>query len=120
MRISAGLMSALFLFAAVVQYNDPDAFIWIAGYLVASGLSAAAAMGRRLLVPNAVAVAIFGIWFLSLAPTLVGAEFEAFQSFQMKEKVHEEPREAVGLLLCAIWSALLAWDAKRHPGQAEG
>ena len=42
MRIFASLFAVLFLVGAVVQWNDPDPYIWIAAYALASSLSVAA------------------------------------------------------------------------------
>ncbi|MCH7868754.1 MAG: transmembrane 220 family protein [Myxococcales bacterium] len=117
MRVVAGVFAAVFLLSAAVQWNDPDPLRWICAYLVAAVLSITAAMGRTLLIPNAAAAAVFAAWFLSLAPTIGSADPEAFTSFQMKDVSHEEPREAMGLALCAVWTAVLAgfaWRAKHH------
>jgi len=116
MRILSGVMSALFLYAAVVQWNDPDPILWTVGYLVACGLSAAAAAGRTLWIPSLVAASLFLVWFLTLAPSLIGADAAAFQSLEMKAASHEEPREAIGLLLCAAWTAYLAWRGRPRRG----
>lgn len=113
MRIAAGFFTALFLVAAAVQWNDPDPWHWIAGYLLAAGLSAAAVRGRSPWIPNLLASAVFALWFSSLAPSLVGADPAAFQSFQMAAASHEVPREAIGLALCAVWCAILAWHDKK-------
>jgi hypothetical protein len=97
-----------------VQWNDPDPLAWILAYLVAAGLSLGAALGRLSVLPAASAAAIFFFWFLTLAPSLVGAEPGAFTSFQMQASSHEEPREAIGLLLAAGWCGVLAWWATRR------
>jgi hypothetical protein len=116
MRVTAGVFTGVFLLCAAVQWNDPDPLRWIFAYLVAAMLSAAAAAGRNLLVPNALAAAVFAAWFLSLASTIGSADPEAFTSFAMQQDSHEEPREAIGLALCAAWTASLAglaWRATR-------
>ena len=114
MRRAAFFFAVLFLLAALLQWNDPDPAIWMAGYGLAAALSALAAAGRRLLLANVIAALIFGLWFASLAPSLLGADPAAFQSFQMRAPGHEEPREALGLALCAGWSLVLAWAARRE------
>ena len=120
MRAFSGLFTAVFLLAAWVQLNDPDPLLWIVGYLVAAIISGAAAFGRVSVVPATIAAIAFSIWFLSLAPTLFSAEPEAFTSFQMKAATHEEPREAIGLALCAAWCAALAvWAARRDPSERD-
>lgn len=114
MRVLSGFFAGVFLLSAAVQWNDPDPFVWIAGYLVAAGLSLAACLGRIPVLPNAVAAIGFGLWFLSLAGTIPGAPSEAFTSFEMRDTGHEEPREAVGLLICAIWTGFLAIRGSRR------
>ncbi len=113
MRIASAVFVAIFLLSAAVQWNDPDPLVWIAGYLVAAGLSLAAFFGRIPILPNAVAAIVFGLWFLSLAGTIPGAPSEAFTSFEMRAPGHEEPREAVGLLICAAWTGFLAIRGSR-------
>jgi len=114
MRIASGLFVAVFLLSAAVQWNDPDPLVWIAGYLVAAGLSLAAFFGRISGSANAVAAIGFALWFLSLAGSIPGAPTEAFTSFEMRAPDHEEPREAVGLLVCAGWTGLLAIQGFRR------
>lgn len=113
MRWLSGLMTAVFLLAVAVQWNDPDPVVWMVGYGVAAGLSAAAWCGWLPLLPNALAALVFTFWFASLATSLPGAPSEAFTSFRMRASSHEEPREAIGLLLCAGWTAFLAWRGWR-------
>jgi hypothetical protein len=108
MRIFASLFAFLFLVGAIVQWNDPDPYLWIAAYVVASSLSVAALLGHVVILPNAVAAIVFGVWFVSIAASLLGAPSEAFTSFKMQAASHEEPREAVGLVLLSGWSATLA------------
>ena len=46
MRRAAFFFAVLFLLAALLQWNDPDPAIWMAGYGLAAALSALAAIGR--------------------------------------------------------------------------
>jgi hypothetical protein len=107
-RILSGLFCAIFVLAAAVQWNDPDPISWIIGYLSAAILSAVAASGRAWTRANVGAAVILGLWFATLAPSLMHTEPAAFESFKMSEAQHEEPREAVGLGLAAGWCAALA------------
>lgn len=113
MRGASALFCAVFLLAVAVQWNDPDPLVWMLGYGLAAALSLAACFGRIPLLPNALAAAGFAVWFLALAGTLPGAPSEAFTSFRMQQAAHEEPREAVGLLLCFAWTSFLAWRGWR-------
>jgi len=114
MRIASGIFTALFLLSASLQWNDPDPARWIAGYLVAAGLSLAGSFGRVPVVPNAAAALAFAAWFATLAASLPNAPSEAFTSFHMQAASHEEPREAVGLLIAAVWTAALAVTGARR------
>jgi len=96
--------AVLFLYAAIVQYNDPDALPWMAIYLagaIVSGLSA------RRPVPSFVYLLVGGIalaWSLSLWPDVIReGEFTAT----------EIERESFGLLLVTIWMGVLFWRDRR-------
>lgn len=112
-----GIFSLLFLLAVAVQYNDPDPLVWMAGYGVAAGFSLAACFGRFPVLPNALAGIGFSLWFLGLAGTLAGAPLAAFTSFKMTAASHEEPREAIGLLLAAAWTFFLAARGRLRNGE---
>lgn len=112
MRIAAALFFVVFAFAAGVQWNDPDPVPWILAYGAVAAISLAAAFGRAWLAPSAGAALLLGLWCLALAPSLIGAESEAFLSIRMRETRHEQPREALGLALAAGWCAFLAWRSR--------
>ncbi len=121
LRIACLGFAVLFLVGAAVQWNDPDPLPWMLAYGLAAGLSAAAARGR--FWPRSTALFALGmaLWFLWLAPSLLGAPEEAFTSFRMRATSHEEPREAAGLALLAVWNAILARrGARRGGGSASG
>ena len=70
--------------------------------------------GRLPLWPNAAALVLFLGLFVVWAPALLGARAEAFESWHMQSAGDEEPREAVGLALCALWSAVQTVAARRR------
>jgi hypothetical protein len=112
-------MTALFVVAAAVQWNDPDPARWIAIYGVAALLSARAAQGQLPLVPNVLAALAFLALGLRALPDLLGAREEAFTHWHMLSERDEVAREAGGLAICAAWSAVLtaaALRARRRPG----
>ena len=84
--------------------------------LAACDPSAARCTGQRF-GANATAAIVFAGWFVSLAATIPEAPEEAFTSFQMRETSHEEPREAIGLLLLAGWTGVLAIRSRPVVGQ---
>lgn len=113
-RTAAGVMTAVFVVAAAVQWNDPDPAYWIAIYGVAAILAARAVQGQLPLLPNAVALATFGVLALRALPDLLGAREQAFTSWKMLEPHDELAREAGGLLLCAAWSGVQTFFALRR------
>jgi len=112
MRIACFVVSGVFLLGAVVQWNDPDPALWVLGYLVGAALSLHAGLGHRAFLPNAIAAFVFSVWGATLITTLVNAPVDAFTSFRMESDSHEEPREAVGLVLLSVWCAFLSLRAR--------
>ena len=92
------LFSVLFLLGAVVQFNDPDALVWIFIYLIAALVSALCALGKlSAKVPLGLGVVAF-IGFLYLYPS-------GFQGFGLADgdiKTVELGREAFALLIMAL------------------
>jgi hypothetical protein len=106
LRIAAGVMTALFLVSAAVQWNDPDPLYWIAIYGAAAILAARAAQGQLPLVPNAVALLAFAALAARALPDLLAAREQAFTHWHMLSASDEVAREAGGLTICALWSAV--------------
>lgn len=115
LRILAGLLGIGFLWATWVQLNDPDPFWWCVIYGTSGLLSAAAAW--RLPLPPKVSLAAVGLatiavlWALTHVPRVVATQppwRDVLSDMQMMAPGVEEAREAVGLLLVAVWLAALA------------
>lgn len=102
-------MGLYFVFATVVQLNDPDAGIWEAIYAVAAAVTFYAAWRMP---PRWVSLAVAGVaavWALMLAPDAFESSFrELFQSWQMMSTGMEVGREFLGLLILAAWMFVLA------------
>jgi len=117
-------MGALFLFAAALQYNDPDPIRWMAIYGAACVISIATATGRRVLLPTLVVATVSLAWALLWAssnPNL-NAYSHMFDGWEMKSTPIEEAREASGLLIVTIWMAVLAarqWRSVRKTRNTE-
>jgi FtsH-binding integral membrane protein len=97
-KIANGFMGLVFLFAAAVQYNDPDPLVWISVYLIAAAASLLPLVGHstRWL---ALALAVVCLpWAVALALRVLGRQ-PILES--------EEGREMLGLLLVVVWMASL-------------
>lgn len=109
--------AVLFLFAAAVQYNDPDPLAWMAIYLAAAGsclVTARARTGWQLAAGTA-AVAL--VWALTLAPTAWSVPpLQLLAGWEMRDERVEVAREMYGLLLVFAACVALArqqWSAGR-------
>ena len=122
MRFVCLVAAGVFVLGAFVQWNDPDPVPWIAAYLVGAASATHAARGGHAFLPNLIAALVFAAWASSLVATVPDAPSEAFTSVQMRARGHEEPREAVGLVLLAASCGLMAWRARRgsQVGGSEG
>ena len=108
-KLGVGTVGVLLVFAAVVQYNDPDPYAWLVLYLAAAGVSFAALWFPDLWkIPAVVAVGAF-VWAATLVPTVTQTSFpDLFQSWEMMSREMEEGREFLGLLSVASWTTYLA------------
>jgi hypothetical protein len=109
LRVANLVMTAAFVFSVVVQYNDPDPVRWMLIY----GLAAAACILHwrghlRWPFPALVGVVAL-VWAISISPHVIGktAFANMFQSFHMINEAVEEAREMGGLLILAVWMAVL-------------
>lgn len=99
-------MAVMFVGFAVVQYNDPDPYIWVPIYLFPAVVSGLVFAGRRV-SPSVLLLAAFAF--------SMGAFFQwpahwagVVLKNGMKTVDVEEGREALGLVICAV-SLLLYW-----------
>jgi hypothetical protein len=125
LRVLNGALTLLFLFAAAVNFNDPDPVQWVAIY-TAGAVATAWTAWRPTTLPwwaplivGAIAVA----WAATLAPRVLGkVRFgELWAEFEMKNMLIEEAREYYGLCITAgamVLCALTIWLVTRgaaHP-----
>lgn len=100
-----------FTLSAAVQYNDPDALVWVAIYLAAAAMCLLQYRhnGRRWLPPALLVIAL--AWIATLLPSIVGAVSleEILASISMQTKAVEEAREIGGLSLVALWACVLTF-----------
>jgi hypothetical protein len=108
------LFLLMFAFSVVVQVNDPDPWAWMAIYALA-GVACALALANRSrwwfpMIVSLIAIA----WSASIAPRVIGKVrfLDMFGAFEMKNIGIEESREMYGLLLIAVWMAVLVLRAR--------
>ena len=113
MRIANAVMLAAFALSVVVQINDPDPLVWIAIYGCAAVACLLALLGRGHWSYPAILAAVASVWAARIAPRVVGAVpvSDMFGAFEMESVAIEESREMYGLLIVAVWMAVLAWRA---------
>jgi hypothetical protein len=117
LKVANLMFAALFLLAAVVQFNDPDPGRWVALYLTASACSVAFHLGR---LPFGVALLVASgalIWSLTLLPTVIRfppALAQVFGDVKMYGPGVEEAREMGGLWLVAGWLGTISLIARRR------
>lgn len=108
-------MAGLFLFAAALQYNDPDPALWILVYAVAALLCVGALSGRQPWQAPAALGVVTGLWGLAhwFTGTGAGVGMELGpRAFGLDDEV---AREALGLWAIASWMAIVAWRDRRAP-----
>lgn len=110
-RVANAAMALLFLFAVVVQYNDPDPLRWMAIYAVATVSCVAAAAQHRwsalIAAPTALIAAAWAlVWRASMQGDMAPWS-TLFEQFEMKDARVEETREVLGLVIVAVWCATI-------------
>jgi len=116
LKIFNSVFFMAFALSAIVQYNDPDAGLWVAIYSLATVMCLLQFWGRT---PRWLPFFLLGVcvlWAGFLLPDVLGrvSFMELFESIQMKSDSVEEAREIGGLAFVAFWSGILVWRAGRH------
>jgi hypothetical protein len=109
------VMAALFLFAVIVQYNDPDPVRWMLIYAAAAVMCVLAA--TRGSAPRWAVILILVLslgWAIDIMTGVrtLNVYAHMFDAWEMKSAPIEEAREASGLLIVAVWMAVLALASK--------
>ena len=116
------IMLLLFVFAALVQFNDPDPSRWIAIY-AAAALVCGIEVTRRTKPMLAALVALVAFaWAATIAPRVIGkVRFaDMFAEFEMQNIGIEESREMYGLVLIGLWMVavlIAAWRRRVQSAQ---
>jgi hypothetical protein len=116
MRVMHVLLCPVFAWFASLQFNDPDALLWVLIYGMVSLLCLGAAFGRVTVVGSIVLAVATISWaavlsfqvteYLIQGPGMSGAGFELADD--------EGAREVAGLLLAGIWCVVSGVDAARR------
>ena len=104
------LFLIIFLYCVVVQYNDPDALLWMGIYGIAALICFLTSLRRLHWGISALMAGVTLGLALILAPQVMGnvAFSELFVSMEMKTEVIEQAREMGGLLIIAVWMIVIA------------
>ncbi len=108
MRIANIVFAALFIFGAIVQFNDPDPLAWVAVYLFAAGACVLAVRQPTGYIVQVAVALVCVVWAVIISPRVFGhSSFgRMFESWEMKDTSVEYSREMYGLALIAIWMAV--------------
>jgi transmembrane protein TMEM220 len=116
-RWTCVVMALVLLCFAAVQYNDPDPVRWMAIYGAACLASALAAFRlRSAWLPAAVVGAVALAWAAYWCQGVIGRHVdmgEVFAVTRMIDTSVEETRETLGLLIVAVWMAVVAVRGRR-------
>lgn len=111
MKILNIILCLLFLSFAVMQFNDPDPWIWVALYGLVATICGMAAFGmyRKMLI--LLGLAVCGIELFNIAPEFIKWIDLGMPNIATEMKAEaphiEFAREFLGLLLCV---AVLIWQ----------
>lgn len=99
-KIIMWLFMAMFVYAAIVQYNDPDPYVWIPTYLIPVFLCYRKLQGKSEQVMYFTIGLLYMMWAINQFPP----EWEGVKLNQMGMKTIniELGRESLGLGICAI------------------
>lgn len=111
----ANLAASLLLSAAAgLQYNDPDPLRWILLYGGAALVCLAVARSPRCWPIAALLGGLALAWSAALWPALRELRpLQLVESMQARGGLVEEGRESLGLLIVALWMAVLVVVARR-------
>ena len=114
MRYVNGFFCGLFVLFAVVQYNDPDAVLWILIYGVTAIWTGLAAFRT---VPFAHNRLLLGAFALTLVAMAAGAVYEWPQSIADWWD-NEFVREGLGLIIATVALLVVAYTLRRTRREA--
>lgn len=106
MKIFHYVLAFLFLVFALVQYNDPDYYMWMPPYLLVAYISLKAALLKYHKLWCGMLLFLFGVWMSLYMPHIYQWFKDGMPSIAESMKAEspyiELAREFFGLLLCFI------------------
>ena len=103
------VMLLLFVFAAVVQFNDPDPLAWVAIYLAAALMCAMEMRRTTPIWAPATVAAIALAWSGYIATRALDVPIGTlFAEWEMRNIRVEEAREMYGLAIVGAWMLVIA------------
>ena len=108
-------MAVLFLYSIAVQYNDPDALLWMLIYsvgLVLTILHLYEKASPALLLASL--LGICGVTYLTLSIQDVELD-NLFSSWNMRDRGVVQVGEAIGVLIQSLWLAYLVVANRKTP-----
>ncbi|WP_456430196.1 transmembrane 220 family protein [Rhodocaloribacter sp.] len=106
------VMFVFFVYATVVQFNDPDPLIWVPIYGLAAVLCVLYLMGRLPVRAAGVYTGLVVVYALYLAFRL--ATRHLFFDEREMVGIVEEGREMLGLVIVAAWTGFVTWRTHRR------
>jgi transmembrane protein TMEM220 len=108
--VANAIMLVMFVFSTIVQFNDPDAPVWIAVYAAAAALAGLEIRrSAPLWAASALALIAF-IWAGYIGRFVHNVSLSAlFAEWEMKDLRVEEAREMYGLIIVGAWMTAVAY-----------
>lgn len=110
-----GLASLVFVASAVLQWNDPDPYAWIAIYLAAALACWMPRLHPRGWMMAAAVALVAMVWAMRLSPILAEMRLgDLMDKMKAENPRIELSREFLGLAIVASWMVLVGWIGRRR------
>lgn len=107
------ILCALFVLFALVQYNDPDPYLWAPIYLFVAAVCGYAAFGKYNRPITLIGTVILGIYTLTYVPDFIDwikmGMPNIVETMKAEKPYVELTREFGGLVICML---ALLWELK--------
>lgn len=111
------LISIIFSLFAIVQWNDPDFYIWMPVYFLVAFIAFRAGRSQYHVRLCLFLLIVFLLWLMSYAPQFSSWVSDGMPSIANSMKAEspyiEFVRESLGLLLCTISVGYYYWLSKK-------